>query len=208
MYVGPSSNLTDANENFSLNELQSVVPERMAIVMIAVADPQRKIEMNEGAILIDVGKNGEVMKEMPEDPLQWTRLVIPVPIVHGFLTIFSDVQPVEKKLPDGPSAKALPNAPSAPRADPNRQKTESMTSSSRDRQPAGRVPTGPSGNGAGTPQETPLRNSASLRSRIGEREVPSSSRGDSSRHEEDLHRKRTASGVSLISACSFHFSIH
>lgn len=69
MYVGPSSNLTDANENFSLNELQSVVPERMAIVMIAVADPQRKIEMNEGAILIDVGKNGEAMKEMPEDPL-------------------------------------------------------------------------------------------------------------------------------------------
>ena len=49
-------------------------------MMIAAADPRRKIEMNEDAILIDVGKNGEVMKEMPEDPLQLTRLVTTVPI--------------------------------------------------------------------------------------------------------------------------------
>jgi hypothetical protein len=71
-------------------------------------------------------------------------------------------------------------------------------SSSRDRRESqlGRPPTGPSGAVPVAPQDPSLRSSVSLRSRISERETPSSiNRAESLRHEEDLHRKRTASGM-------------
>ncbi|KAF9534975.1 transcription factor/nuclear export subunit protein 2-domain-containing protein [Crepidotus variabilis] len=93
-------------------------------------------------------------------------------------------KPSDKQPPEGPK---VPNAPSGPRmrADSHRMKPEPTGGrNSRDSLGRGPAPTGPNA----------ITATPSLQSRISNgREPPSASRAEGSRHEEDLHRKRTLS---------------
>lgn len=127
-----------------------------------------------------------------------------------FLSFFP-MQPTEKRPPEAPSStKVLPaSTPSGPRAmtETSRAKAEPINSRDRHRDiPSSQTKASAAGAGSSHP-EGPITNLGSLRSRIGEKEIPlpSSYRGESSRNDDDREssRKRTASGKSILFSSTY-----